>query len=109
MREHIKVNTGVNERLRINFNVTFLALECPKVELVAMDVVGEHQIDIENTVTKTTIPNPHKKKVHEGTLALLDEETRDDLVDAGACSSYYTYAHFLPSFLSLGESKVSSI
>ena len=50
--EHVKVDPSAGGRLRINVNVTFSALNCRDVSLVAMDVAGEHQLGIDHTIHK---------------------------------------------------------
>ena len=50
--EHVVVDPSSSGRLRINVNVTFAALNCRDVSLVAMDVAGEHQLGIDHTVHK---------------------------------------------------------
>ena len=48
--EHVMVDPSAGGRLRINVNVTFSALNCRDVSLVAMDVAGEHQLGIDHTI-----------------------------------------------------------
>lgn len=42
--DFVEVDTILNERMRIDLNITFFALQCSRVDLVAMDVAGEHQL-----------------------------------------------------------------
>jgi hypothetical protein len=51
-KEHIYVDTSLGKRLRININVTFPALSCVDLHVDAMDVAGDSQIDIEETLMK---------------------------------------------------------
>lgn len=53
--EHIRVDNSLGEKLRINVNVTYFALNCAEVEVVAMDVLGQHQMDAVST---------HKHRLH---------------------------------------------
>ena len=53
--EQVKVDPSAGGRLRINVNVTFSALNCRDVSLVAMDVAGEHQLGIDHTIHKHRI------------------------------------------------------
>eukprot|EP00943_MAST-04B_sp_MAST-4B-sp1_P007112 g7112.t1 len=50
--EHLQVDKEAEGRLRINLNITFPKLTCADVNLVAMDVAGEHQLGISHTVHK---------------------------------------------------------
>ena len=52
MTEHVKVDPSAGGWLQINVNVTFKALNCREVSLVAMDVAGEHQLGIAHTIHK---------------------------------------------------------
>eukprot|EP00545_Synedropsis_sp_CCMP1620_P002973 CAMPEP_0119030444 /NCGR_PEP_ID=MMETSP1176-20130426/41034_1 /TAXON_ID=265551 /ORGANISM="Synedropsis recta cf, Strain CCMP1620" /LENGTH=507 /DNA_ID=CAMNT_0006986815 /DNA_START=110 /DNA_END=1633 /DNA_ORIENTATION=+ len=50
--EHIVVNTDLNKRMRINMNITFPALACEDLHVDAMDVAGDSQLDVEDTLVK---------------------------------------------------------
>jgi hypothetical protein len=50
--EHIVVNTELNRRMRINMNITFPALACEDLHVDAMDVAGDSQLDVEDTLVK---------------------------------------------------------
>ena len=56
----ISIDTQMNQRLAINVNITFWGLDCSKVDLVAMDVAGEHQLHIDHDM--------HKVRLMEGTF-----------------------------------------
>lgn len=53
--EHIAVNTDLNKRMRISMNITFPALACEDVHVDAMDVAGDSQIDVEDTLIKVQL------------------------------------------------------
>lgn len=40
----VEVDGTIHERMKVELNMTFFELPCSKVDLVAMDVAGEHQI-----------------------------------------------------------------
>jgi hypothetical protein len=64
--EHISVNTALNKRMRVNINITFPALACDDLHVDAMDVAGDSQVDVEDTLVK--------KKLHlDGTVYSLIE------------------------------------
>ena len=50
--EHISVNTDLGKRMRINMNITFPALSCEDLHVDAMDVAGDSQIDVDDTLIK---------------------------------------------------------
>jgi len=51
--DHLYVDTARGERIRINVNITFPNMPCAGLNLVAMDVAGEQQIDVVRNVVKT--------------------------------------------------------
>mmetsp|Transcript_16450 Transcript_16450/g.32695 ORF Transcript_16450/g.32695 Transcript_16450/m.32695 type:complete len:472 (-) Transcript_16450:217-1632(-) len=55
--EHIRVDTSLQERIRINLNVTFPNLACEDLHLDVMDVAGDSQIGLEaeNGFVKTKL------------------------------------------------------
>ncbi len=46
------VDTSLGKKMRINMNITFPALACEDLHLDAIDVAGDSQLDIEDTMTK---------------------------------------------------------
>jgi hypothetical protein len=53
--DHLYVDTTRGERIRINANITFPSMPCSGLNLVAMDVAGEQQIDVVRNVVKTRL------------------------------------------------------
>jgi len=64
--EHIVVNTELNKRMRINMNITFPGLACEDLHVDAMDVAGDSQIDVEDTLVK-------KQLRKDGTIKSAEE------------------------------------
>ncbi|KAI2490233.1 Endoplasmic Reticulum-Golgi Intermediate Compartment (ERGIC) [Fragilaria crotonensis] len=64
--EHIAVNTELNKRMRINMNITFPALACEDLHVDAMDVAGDSQLDVEDTLVK-------KQLRLDGSMRSMDE------------------------------------
>ena len=50
--EHISVDTSLGKRMRVNINITFPQLACVDLHLDAMDVAGDSQLNIEDTLVK---------------------------------------------------------
>lgn len=50
--EHITVDTSLGRRMRVNINITFPALACEDLHVDAMDVAGDSQINVEDTLVK---------------------------------------------------------
>jgi len=53
--ESIQVDTALSSRLPIELNITFPRLSCLDVELVALDVSGEVQLDVTSNLRKTRL------------------------------------------------------
>jgi hypothetical protein len=64
--EHIRVDTSLGKRMRVNMNITFPGMSCDDLHLDAIDVAGDSQLDVEDTLKK--------KKLHmDGTLMSQQE------------------------------------
>jgi len=50
--EHISVEKSLGKKMRVNINVTFPALACEDLHVDVMDVAGDSQINIEDTMVK---------------------------------------------------------
>lgn len=66
--EHISVDTSLGKRMRVNINITFPQLACVDLHLDAMDVAGDSQLDIEDTLVK--------KHLHTDMTPLSNEEIK---------------------------------
>jgi hypothetical protein len=54
-KEHMIVDTTLNQKLKINVDMTFHSLTCADVHLDAMDVAGDNQLNIESEMYKQRI------------------------------------------------------
>jgi len=54
-REHLVVDPIIEDRLRINFDITFHALPCSDANIDAMDVAGEQQNGLDHDIAKTRL------------------------------------------------------
>ena len=50
--EHISIDTSLGKRMRVNINITFPALACDDLHVDAMDVAGDSQINVADTLVK---------------------------------------------------------
>jgi hypothetical protein len=50
--EHVAVDTSLGKRMRVNLNITFPSLACEDLHVDVMDVAGDSQLDVENTMVK---------------------------------------------------------
>jgi hypothetical protein len=57
--DRILVDHTLDQKLRIDLDITFLAIPCRQVQLVAMDVAGENQLAFKSTI--------HKKRISRAT------------------------------------------
>ena len=53
--EHVAVDTSLGRKMRVNLNITFPALACEDLHVDVMDVAGDSQLNIDNTLTKTRL------------------------------------------------------
>ena len=53
--EHILVDTSLGKRMRVNMNITFPELACDDLHLDAIDVAGDSQLNVEDTLKKKQI------------------------------------------------------
>merc|ERR1711907_850183 len=60
------VDTSLGKQMRVNMNITFPSLACDDLHLDAIDVAGDSQINIEDTLKK--------KKLHEDGRTYSREE-----------------------------------
>lgn len=51
-KEHISVDTSLGQRMRVNLNITFPGLACEDLHVDVMDVAGDSQLHIEDTMVK---------------------------------------------------------
>jgi hypothetical protein len=62
VHEELFVDTSTgDDRVKINFNVTFQSLACPFISVDAMDVSGEHQSDVNHNVWKERLDKNGQK------------------------------------------------
>ena len=61
--DHLYVDTTRGDRIRVNVNITFPSMPCAGLNLVAMDVAGEQQIDVVNNVIKTRMSLDGRRKL----------------------------------------------
>lgn len=51
--EHVAIaDTSLNKRMRVNLNITFPGLACEDLHVDIMDIAGDSQLDVEDTMTK---------------------------------------------------------
>jgi endoplasmic reticulum-Golgi intermediate compartment protein 3 len=53
--EHIHVDTSLGKQMRVNLNITFPSLSCQDLHVDVMDVAGDAQLDVADTLKKRAI------------------------------------------------------
>lgn len=54
-KEHMAVDATLGEKLKVNLNITFHALNCAEAHLDAMDVAGDNQLNVEHFMIKQRV------------------------------------------------------
>lgn len=87
VKDHVVVDPTIGVKLRINFNVTFHALNCAEVTLDAMDVAGDQQNGIDHDIFKTRIGKDGQNLGDAFRHDMDDEEEPEPLPDdyCGSC------------------------
>nr|CCA26442.1 endoplasmic reticulumGolgi intermediate compartment protein putative [Albugo laibachii Nc14] len=86
MHEHMVVDSTISEKLRINIDISYLALTCKESYLTAMDVTGELQMDLHRSIGMTRLDakgNP---------INTLDS-AKEEVLPANYCGSCYETVH----------------
>jgi len=89
--DHLYVDTARDERIRINANITFPSMPCAGLNLVAMDVAGEQQIDVVRNLIKTRLSLDGRTLGRE-----LDGETVEKRLRRSCGTCFPPEWHFQP-------------
>lgn len=93
--EHMVVDASLSEKLQINVDVSFLDINCRDAHINAMDVAGELQVNMHQTIVKTRLGadgQPIGRPITMVTGADEEEEVKTD-VPEGYCGSCYEATH----------------
>ncbi|KAL3665329.1 hypothetical protein V7S43_009369 [Phytophthora oleae] len=86
--EHMVVDSSLGEKLQVNLDVSFLAVNCRDAHINAMDVAGELQVNMHQTVVKTRLD------VNGNAIGSpSSEELAKSDLPAGYCGSCYETKH----------------
>lgn len=75
---NIAVDDNLSERMSVSLNISFWALSCDNIELVAMDVAGEHNFNVEGMLKKTRLSSSGKRIEAGATLKPLTPSSKED-------------------------------
>ena len=70
--ESVVVDKSLGKKMRVDLNITFPSLHCNDVHIVLMDVAGDVQNDVEDTI--------HKKQLHLDGTPLEKEEVTAEII-----------------------------
>uniref|UniRef100_K3WDM7 Endoplasmic reticulum vesicle transporter C-terminal domain-containing protein n=1 Tax=Globisporangium ultimum (strain ATCC 200006 / CBS 805.95 / DAOM BR144) TaxID=431595 RepID=K3WDM7_GLOUD len=85
------VDSTLNEKLQINLDISFLALSCKDAHINAMDVAGDLQMDMYQTIKKTRLDrfgNAIERVVDVG-----NADKKGQTTPPGYCGSCYDAKH----------------
>lgn len=91
--EHLSVEKSLGKRMRVNLNVTFPALACEDVHIDVMDVAGDSQINVEDTMVKQRLslrglPMAPEEKA-ESNKHRLEQERKEKLLEKDLPEGYW--------------------
>jgi len=98
VKPELFVDTTRGEKLRINMDITFHNLPCGYLSVDAMDISGEHQLDVDHNIFKKRIDkngNPINDKpvrqetLGDGALQTAEGQSVADKPPEGYCGSCY--------------------
>lgn len=92
-QEHMEVDKGIEGKLRINFDISFPALNCAETNIDAMDVAGEQQNGLDHDISKTRLDGATGKAIGDAFAVRIEEknETKAEPtpLPADYCGSCY--------------------
>jgi len=79
------VDTSLGKQMRVNMNITFPSLACVDLHLDAIDVAGDSQINVEDTLKKIRLHNRDGKRYSREEIkvelnAHSEEQARKDMI-----------------------------
>jgi len=82
--DNVVVDTSTNKKMQVNLNVTFPALACVDLHVDVMDVAGDSQLDIEDTLVKRRlnlkgIPLEGESSVERANRAKVEQDEKKRL------------------------------
>ncbi|KAF9992226.1 Endoplasmic reticulum-Golgi intermediate compartment protein 3 [Entomortierella chlamydospora] len=83
------VDSGLNEKMSINFNITFPRVPCDVLTLDVMDVAGAHQPDVLHSIYKIQLARDGTEIKRERTQELGDSGPDLKTFDENYCGSCY--------------------
>lgn len=76
--EHVQVDTRLGQRMRVNLNITFPSLACVDLHLDVMDVAGDSQLDVDDTLVKQSLSGITGKQIGTQKKAESNQNHVDD-------------------------------
>lgn len=91
--EHMVVDSSLNEKLQVNLDISFLAINCKDAHVNAMDVAGDLQMDMHQTVVKTRLDAQGGRIGRPITMMNAEDDGGKTEVPPGYCGSCYEAKH----------------
>lgn len=83
--EHIAVDTSLGKRMRVNLDITFPSLSCEDLHVDIMDVAGDSQLDVVDTMVKRRLNRKGlvmgKEEIVESNAHQLKEEKKKEVIN----------------------------
>ncbi|TMW65761.1 hypothetical protein Poli38472_008403 [Pythium oligandrum] len=90
--EHMVVDSTINEKLQINVDMSFLAINCKDAHVNAMDVAGDLQMNMHQTIKKTRL-DPNGRPIGKPISMVSSENAPKTQLPPGYCGSCYDLPH----------------
>ncbi|GLD92030.1 hypothetical protein PINS_up000563 [Pythium insidiosum] len=91
--EHMVVDSTINEKLQINVDISFLAINCKDAHINAMDVAGDLQMDMHQTIKKSRLDQNGKQIGRSISVARAGDDAPKTELPQGYCGSCYDAPH----------------
>ncbi|CAI5743532.1 unnamed protein product [Peronospora destructor] len=94
--EHMVVDSSLGDKLQVNVDVSFLAINCRDAHINAMDVAGELQVNMHQTVVKARLDAMGQAIGRPVSMVTHTEEEEEEVktdVPENYCGSCYNAEH----------------
>ena len=99
--EHMVVDTSLSAKLQVNLDISYLAINCRDAHINAMDVAGELQVNMHQTIVKTRLDDEGNaigrpvamERRGESTVSDEGEKKTEMGGSGGDCGSCYEARH----------------
>jgi endoplasmic reticulum-Golgi intermediate compartment protein 3 len=90
--EHITVDTSLGKKMRVNLEITFPALACEDLHIDIMDIAGDSQLDLDDTMVKRRLNMKGqplgKEEVVESNIHQIKQAGKDEILKVELPADY---------------------